>query len=432
MKKISIFQIVVIGIFVIFIIAGVASFALYKGGSSSTSLPTITVWGTFPSDTFTKFVSNVNSGLPEALKISYVQKSASTFSHDFTTAVSRGVAPDVVLIPSDMILPQEDKLTLIPYSALPQRTFMDSYIQEASLYLSSNGILALPFTVDPLVMYWNRDTFNAAGIAKPPVSWDQIAALIPKLTAKDTNGNVRKSAVAMGTFVNIDNARELLGSLFMQLGNPITTIGRNGLASTLKTGVSNDPSPAIQYFTQFVDPSDPNYSWNRSLPDSKSAFLSGELATYFGFASELSDIRAKNPNLDFDVAPLPQLKSGGIKATYGRMYGFSLVRTSPNLNAAFQVLSTLISPHALSMLSQSMYLPPVRTDLIAAGSSDPYITIFDQAALVSRSWIDADPNQSNTIFGNMVDSITSGQKTTPQALNDAGAEYDAALRQAVQ
>ena len=50
------------------------------------------------------------------------------------------------------------------------------------------------------------------------------------------------------------------------------------------------------------------------------------------------------------------------------------------------------------MLSQSMYLPPVRTDLIAAGTSDPYITIFDQAALVARSWIDADPSVSTGIF----------------------------------
>ena len=43
MKKISIFQIVVIALFVIFIIGGVAAFALYKGNSASASLPSITL-----------------------------------------------------------------------------------------------------------------------------------------------------------------------------------------------------------------------------------------------------------------------------------------------------------------------------------------------------------------------------------------------------
>jgi len=431
-KKISIFQIVVIAIFVICIIAGVAAFALYKGLSSTVSLPQITIWGTFPSDVFNQYVTKVNSTLADGIVVHYVQKDPSTFSQELTTAVVRGTAPDSILIDSDMILPQEDKLTLIPYSALPQRTFMDSYIQEAGMYLTTNGILAIPFTVDPMVMYWNRDTLSAAGIAKPPTSWDQVTALVPKLTVKDSNGNVRKSALAMGTFVNVDNARELLGSLLLQLGNPVTGVGTNGFGSTIKVDAAADPAPAIQYFTQFVDPSNTNYSWNRSLPDSKSAFLAGNLATYFGFASELADIRAKNPNLDFDVAALPQLKSGGVKAAYGRMYGFSLVRASPNLNGAFQILSTLVAPQNLSMLSQSMYLPPVRTDLIAAGSSDPYITIFDQAALTARSWIDADPDESDNILGDMVSSVTSGQKTMQQAINDAGAEYDAALRQAVQ
>jgi ABC-type glycerol-3-phosphate transport system substrate-binding protein len=331
-----------------------------------------------------------------------------------------------------MILPQEDKLTLIPYSALPQRAFIDSYIQEAEMYLTENGILALPFTVDPLVMYWNRDTFNSAGIATYPRTWDQVTALIPKLTVKDQNGNVRKSALAMGTFENVDNARELLGSLLLQTGNPVTAVKSGNLISTIKVDAEANPAPAMQFFMQFIDPSSPNYSWNRSLPDSKSAFLSNSLAIYFGFASELADIRSKNPNLDFDVAALPQLKTGGVKAAYGRMYGFSLVRTSGNMDAAFQIISTLIEPQNLSDLSQTMYLPPVRTSLIAAGTNDPYLTIFYQAALISRAWIDAGLDVSDSILGRMIGSITSGQKTSNQAIGDAGAEYDAALAQAVQ
>jgi ABC-type glycerol-3-phosphate transport system substrate-binding protein len=436
--NISKFQIITLAIFVVCIIAGVAGFALYKGKSSTTALPAITIWGTFPAGTFSNYVSTINNTLSDQLSINYVEEKPETFTQDFVNALATGRGPDAVLIPSDMILPQQNKLTLIPYKAFPQRSFMDTYIQEAQIYLFPDGILAVPFTVDPLMMYWNRDTFNAAGLAAYPRFWDEFtgttqnSGLAQKLTTKDANGNIRKTALAMGDFSNITNARELFGSLILQLGNPIT-VQSNGIAqSTLKSLNAINPAPAVDYFSQFVDPSNINYSWNRGLPNDKTAFLSSMLATYFGFASEIADIRNKNPNLNFDIAPLPQIRQGGLKASYGRMYGFSLVRASQNANASYQIISILTTPDHLKQLSQTMYLPTVRNDLIAQGSTDPYITIFNQAALTSRTWLDASPAQSRQIFGDLVQSITSGQKSVNNAIQDAGDRYDVYLRQAGQ
>jgi ABC-type glycerol-3-phosphate transport system substrate-binding protein len=409
------FKIIVYAVCVLGMLAGVAAFALYKGSSSTTTLAPITVWGTFPAGIFNDYVAKINNTLGQSISVKYVQESSASFSQDFVAALARGNGPDAILIPADIILPQEDKLALIPYTALSQRTFMDSYIQEASIYISANGILALPFSVDPLVMYWNRDTFDAAGFATYPRFWDEFAAISKKLTIKDQNGNIRKSAIALGEFSNINNAREILGTFLMQLGNPVTKTGQDGeVVTTLKLSATPNPTSALKFFTQFADPSDPNYSWNRSLPDAKAAFLSGMLATYFGFASELSDIRAKNQNLNFDAAPLPQLRVNGQKATYAKMYGLSLVRTSANLNSA------------------SMYLPSVRREVIAQGSADPYVAIFEQAALVGNTWLDADPEQSRQIMGEMVQGITSGQKSLYQAVQDAGDQYDLSLKRAMQ
>lgn len=431
--KISKFQIITLAVFVLCIVAGVASFALYKGNSFSTTIPTITVWGTFPADTFNQYVSKINVNLPQPISINYLQKRSETFSQEFVSALARGNGPDGLLIPVDMLLPQYDKLVAIPFSALPQRTFIDSYIEEANIYLNPNGILALPFTVDPLVMYWNRDTFNSAGIATYPTYWDEFTELNKKLTVKDQNGNVRKSAIALGDFNNVSNARELLGTLMLQLGNPVTKVDKDGsIQSTLKIAAAVSPIPAIDFFTKFTNPSDPDYSWNRGMAPSKSAFLAGTLATYFGFASELGDIRLKNPNLNFDVAPLPQIRNGTVKAAYARMNGFSIVRSSRNADAVFQVISILTNPNNLADLNQTLYLPTVRRDVIAGGSSDPYITIFNKAALMAKTWLDADPTKSRGVFSRLIESVTSGSKTTFQALQDAGDEYDIILRQAVE
>jgi multiple sugar transport system substrate-binding protein len=429
------FQIITLGVFVVCIIGGVIAFATFKTTNTSSQIPAVTVWGTFPSDTITQYVSNINLTLSNAITVNYVQKDPATFSQDFVAALARGNGPDAVLIPVDMLLTQANKLSSIPYTLMSQPTFRNRYVSEASLYENANGLMGIPFTLDPMVMYWNRDMFNSAGIATHPVYWDDFTALNSKLTVKDQNGNVRKSAVALGEFSNITNAREILGTLFMQSGNPVTAILSDGsIVSTVKTSSGADPTPALQFFTQFADPSGANYSWNKGLPNDKSAFLAGMLGTYFGFASEIKDIRAKNPNLNFDVTGMPIARNGGIKGNwvYGRMYGFSLVNASANKNAAWEVISILTDPTNLLALSATMYLPTVRVDAIAPAATDPYMGIFNNEALVAHAWLDASPAVSDQIFSSMVEAVTSGQKSLAQAIRDAGDQFDVALQQATQ
>lgn len=433
--KITKFQVIVLIIFIIFIVAGVATFALYKGDSSTNQIPAITVWGTFPKDQFDRYVNKINQGLQDQLSIRYTEYDSSTFSQEFVAALARGSGPDAVLIPSDMLLPAADKLTAIPYSSYPQSTFQSQFIDEARIYLMPSGVLGIPFSIDPLVMYWNRDMFNTAGVALPPKYWDQFTSddgLVSKLTEKDGNGTITKSALAMGDFTNVVNAREILGSLFLQSGNPVTRITTDGLLeSTLKPTYTQSPTPAVTFFTQFVDPSSANYSWNKSWPDSKTAFVAGRLGTYFGFASELFNIRSKNPNLNYDVAPLPQLRQNGVATTYGRIYAFSITRQSSLANAALTIIYQLTAPQNMVNISNDLYLPSVSRSIIAAGSKDPYITTFNRQALISRTWLDSDPAQSRNILGGMVQAITTGQKSIYQALNDAAGQYDAVLRQAL-
>jgi ABC-type glycerol-3-phosphate transport system substrate-binding protein len=426
------FQVITIAVFIIFIVTGVAFFATYKGsGGADSNIPEITIWGTFPGEVFDEYLAEINLSRPSSLSIHYVEKNQNSFSQEFIAALARGRGPDAILIPADMLLPHLDKITTIPYSVLPQRTFKDTYIEEGEIYLTTEGARAIPFVIDPLIMYWNRDSFAGAGLAGYPKTWSDFTDVNTKLTAKDENGNIRKSAIALGDFTNVANAREILGALIMQMGNTITSENTtDGLKSTLKSGPS--PEVALQFFTQFVNPNSSLYAWNRGLPASRTAFLSGTLATYFGFASEIKDLRDRNPNLNFDAAPLPQLKSGGVKSTYGKMYGLSILKSSANQNASFQDFAILTDASFLKGLSDKMYLPSVRRDIIAQGSTDAYITIFNQVALISRTWLDADPAKSFTVFANMVNAITSGAKSIREAINDASDQYDVILQQAIQ
>ena len=426
------FQLIILSVFVVCIIAGVIAFATFKGNGTSTDLPSVTIWGTFPADIFNKYVVEINSTSSVTMTVNYVEKKPEQFSTDFIAALARGTGPDAILIPLDMLLPHLDKLTMIPYAALSQRAYMDTYVQESNIYLTDSGIMGLPFVIDPLIMYWNRGMFNSAGVATYPKYWDEFNTIIPKLTVRESDGNVRKSAVAMGDFTNMTNARELVGSMLLQLNNPFTAYDSTGIKTTITNSSGSAPQSVFKFFAQFVDPSSPNYSWNRGMPNDKTAFLSGISATYFGFASELKDIRTKNPNLNFDAVSLPQVRTGGVKATFGKMYAFSFMKSSNNVNTAFQVASTMTAPSFLPILGSMLYLPSVRRDIIARGSTDPYIDVFNKAALVSNGWLDIEPMKSRQILSGMVQNITSGKVSVSEGIQDIEDLYNVQLKATTQ
>ncbi len=430
------FQVIFLAVCVLFIGVGVAFFATYKSGDQGKTLPEITIWGTFPSSTFYKMVSELNLTRDIPLTVNYVEKSPLDFDKDFIETLARGQGPDAVLLPQELLARHQDKIIPIPNNIMTERDFKNTYVAGAELYFDQNReMLALPFTVDPLVMYWNRDTFTNASLAIPPQYWDEFETIIPKITKRDVNSNIQKSALALGEFSNITHAREILGALLMQSGNPVTLPGDatsgGALTSTLGDGQytgSKSSEPAVTFFTNFANPRDPRYSWNRSLPISKSWFLSGSLATYFGFASELLDLKAKNPNIDFDVAPLPQPRNAANRITYGSMYGFSIVRSTPSPTATYSILQLLTAYDALDILSKVSFLPPVRRDMIATGSKDPYQTIFFDSALISRSWLDTNAENTSRIFQSMIESITSGRADVYKAIQAAHNQLELSLK----
>lgn len=425
------FQIILTALFVFFIILGVVLFATYKSSNSGTTLPTVTIWGSFPEATINELVQQLNLNRSVALSINYFEIPQSEFRQKFIEELASGRGPDAILIPQQDMLGFKDKVIEVPNTIFTQRDFQNTFVPQADLYITQTGTLAIPFTIDPIVMYWNRTIFTNAGLAKYPIYWDEFGPMGSKITLKDDKSNIRRSIAALGEFNNINHAREILSTLLLQAGNPITYYSDGEIQSAL--GDSNysgiqSSSQALLFFTKFSNPRDPQYSWNRSLPSSKNSFLSGNLATYFGLASEISELRQKNANIDFDIAPIPQDRKGKVRTTYGNMYGISIVKSTLDVNNTYSAINALTSPEASQILSEITYLPSVRRDAIAQGSTDPYMTIFLDASLISKGWLDVNSAKSNTIFTNLVESITSGRTSVENGLRTAHDELNISLQ----
>jgi ABC-type glycerol-3-phosphate transport system substrate-binding protein len=415
------FQIIVLCVFGLFIFAGVGSFAFFKG-KSGTQAPPITIWGTLDAGLMSGFIQGV---VGTKVVINYDQKPAATFDTILADAIANGNGPDAILISQDQIMQEASKLTLIPYTAIPQSAYESNYIQEAELYMQSNGLVALPFSVDPLVMYWNRDLLSNANIATPPQYWSDLTAEVPALTVEDKAYNIDQSAVGLGEYTNVDNAKQILSAIFLQAGTPIVQQNGNSYQAVLDSTNPDLSGSPTSFYTQFADPTLPAYTWNRSLLDSMNLFISNKLAYYFGFASEDQEIAAKNPNLNFAVALFPQLKptsptSTFNKTTYGTMYGFSILRSSPNIATAVSDIYKLTTPQALAEWSDQSGFPSVlRDQLTTPDPTNPASSVFDTSALWARGWDDPDSGATDVIFSQMISAITSGQMGETEALGNA-------------
>jgi ABC-type glycerol-3-phosphate transport system substrate-binding protein len=199
--------------------------------------------------------------------------------------------------------------------------------------------------------------------------------------------------------------------------------------STLTSSVGNYNIPSIlQFYTDFTDPGSAVYSWNKSFPNSKDAFSANITAFYFGFASELKSLLDKNPNQNFSITAIPQIKGSNFKATFSRVTGIAISSLSKNLNTAFTASNLMTSGDFASRLAFSLNVAPARRDLLASKPNDAYSPIFYNSALYAKSWVDPSPKDTLSIFKGMVENVLSGNLSTGAAIQDANAKMSLLLR----
>ncbi len=426
----SYFKIAILTIFSVSILVGVAVFALSKVQNSIGSSE-IVVWGTIGEDVFTAAYSKSSLFGNRDMEVTYVRKTQTDFDVDFVEALAEGRGPDVVLLRDDLIYKNRNKLFVIPYKVYSERAFKDTFIEGSEIFLNEEGVTAVPFMVDPMVMYWNRDLFNTVGLSVPPKFWEEIYSFVEKLTKKDSSGNVLQSAISFGEWRNVTNAKELISMLLMQAGTPITQRSGKTVRSVLNEQLGFPRVPAqsaVDFYTQFSNQTSSYYTWNRSFPNSLNSFLAGNLAMYFGFASELLSIQEKNSNLNFDVTSVPQIKDSKKKSVFGRMNAFAIVKQSKNTSTAYALINSLTEVASLRALEGLTTLPPVRRDMLAVAPTDAFRNVFYSSALVSHSWIDPDPKNTGDIFRDMIENITSGKNRVTDSIVRANSELSAELK----
>lgn len=405
-----------------------------KNSSTPGSMGTVVMWGIIPRSSLATTVEAFNKLTNNQVNLVYVQKDQDKLEKELLESFAFGVPPDVFLLSNDLISLYHDKVVLIPYQGFSERMFTDSYIQASDVFKTLNGILGFPILSDPLIMFYNKDHLESKNIIKPPVLWKDLLEITPILTEKNEVLDIKRSAVALGESKNINNFREILFALNLQLGNNISFRDNEKKVYVSnfsgKSLISSKPAEeSLRFYTEFSNPLKTVYSWNKSKQSSLNSFIAGDLSIYFGFASEIPTIQRMNPNLNFDIANIPQIEGSSNRITYSRVYALAIPKTTKNFQGAFYVASQLANGPLTAALPLSSGMAPVRRDLLSSNQTiTKYVDVFYKSALQSRSVIEPGIENSNKVFGDMVESILSGLKDYSKAVDDANRELEILLK----
>ncbi len=431
--KTSPFKLFIFAMFFLFAAIGVVMFALYQAGDGSDKIGTVTMWGTIPEEQFDGFINELSftNELADNLIYSYIPEDR--FNTELIEALASGTGPDILLITNERIMHHRNRVFATPYEQYDVRQFKNTYIESAEALLLPEGIIGIPVAIDPLVLYWNRTILANNQYSLPPKQWGELFKMSQKITKRTDEGNIILSTIALGEFENIKNAKDIFVAILMQGGGNIVRVdGTGNQVSSLQDRNTRGTSPAqdaLRFYTGFADPTKVIYTWSKAQPEARDAFIAEELAMYIGYASELPLILAKNPNLNFDVATLPQ-QPGNItnrQSTLARIYTLAIPKVAENTQGAGILVGVLTSKYAAELFEKHIGLPSPRRDLLAKEPKDALKTTFRNSAIIARSWLDPNPQETYKIIRKMVEDVVSGVARMSQAISRADRELQVLL-----
>ena len=422
--KLRPFELVLVAVFI-----GLGVFALLllstfnsSGKNDGPQIGVVTIWGTLDGKAMKALLDEIAIQDEAYARVSYRQIDEGSFATSLTNALADNTGPDVILLSSEQLVEMRRRISPMSYESFPIRDVRSLYIDGAEVFALSDGLYAYPVAVDPLMLYWNRDILSNKNILEAPQTWESLVSnYVPNLTTRDFDRTILLSGVALGEYENITNAFGVISMLLIQSGSRMVE-EQNGTYEIRLNETLSGGKPLVtttDFYTRFSRPNNSLYSWNRSLNNDKERFLSEDLAIYFGFASEGRDLERRNPNLNFDIAEVPQGASATVRRTYGKYYGLALVRNTNNAAGAAAVMSVLASQDIAGRIATDNNLVPVTRTLVSGGSNDTYGRLAYRSAAISYGWLSPQSAVIDGIFTTLMRDVTEGRFNESQATTDA-------------
>jgi multiple sugar transport system substrate-binding protein len=336
------------------------------------------------------------------------------------TDFAAGTPADVVLINYRRYGPFAARGVLEPLAPYLRSS---SLIREADFYREAldpfrwmGQLMCIPQNISSLVVYYNRDLFDEAGLPYPADgwTWDDFLATAKALT-RDTDGDGRTDQHGLGTEVSIFRVAPFI---WQNGGELVVLEGRTPIRLAVDSRLSRE---AIEWFvdlqlTHHVVPD----AVEEMAEDSQSRFLSGRTAMFLDSRRGVPTYRQIG-GFDWDVAPLPVgERAAGILHTDA----YCMAAAAPDKEAAWTFIEYANSPEGQATIAASGRTVP---SLVAVASSPAFLdpdarpasnevflsTIPDLRAVpVRATWVDVEE-----LAGHELERAFYGQATVDEAIS---------------
>ncbi len=400
----------------------VFSYFFFKKPSTSSGIPVaLTVWGTEPNEAIRPLLEQYHALHPNVSTI-YTEVDPAAYDSKLINALASGQGPDILTVKSADVGIMKDKLAAAP--TLTTSSLQTLFPKAVEVDAADNGaVYALPLSLDTLVLIYNRDLLDAAGIIAPPTTWNDVVADVARLTTVDDQNQIQRSTIALGgTTASIVDAPDILSLLMLQDGAPLS----NQAHSLVTLGAQGEA--ALRFYTQFSNPASTVYSWNDELGDSYQRFADGKVAMLVAYPQALQEIKNRNAFIDVRIAPIPQAE-GGTPKSFGTYPMLAVSKQSKNAATAWDlVLQTTTNKAAMAAYAERTGRAPALSAVIGDQIKQSDTSLLATQALQARSWFQWDGSGVRTAIDRAITEIISGVSEPARATQSLEQRLRALIR----
>jgi multiple sugar transport system substrate-binding protein len=354
------------------------------------------------------------------IKIKLLNVSADSADQKLATQIAGGNPPDIQYMDESSVGDYAQRGAIIPldsYIAKSKTVKTNDYVPAFRGSATYNGqMYGLPFDGETTALFYRKDLFAAAGIKKPPTSWEALTADAKRLTdpAKKQYGFI---------IFGPESAYYWYPWLW-QAGGDLTS--PDGKTMTFNNAAGKR---AAAFYTGLRKYSPPD-QYNSNSWDGRTTFANGKVAMYVAGAWLVNTLNEQFPKIKgkWDVAPLPVDKQCGTTSAGDALV---VLKNSKHPDAAWKWIEFLSAPQNMALMTvgtkkHPASLIPPRASLLDDPKTfvaNPILKGFAQQMKCAKTNTTANPKwpQIEQKLNDELAKVIFGKKNVTQALNDAAA-----------
>lgn len=290
--------------------------------------------------------------------------SAGDYEQNLATLIAAGAAPDVFFINNISLPGFAAQGAFTPLAEFVDEEYLDDFFPgHLDAFRYEGELMAVPRDISNLVLFYNQDMFEEAGVEPPSEGWtfDDFLAAARELT-KDTDGDGQIDQFGFGY------------STYYLFWEPWIWSNGGQFFSDDHSEFTLDQEAALEGLQFYVDlRCEENVaptSEQAAERNAASMFAEGDAAMIVDGRWRVAPLN-NNPAVDFqwDVALFPEGEAGSIVDIDGSGWGISSSSDAPE--AAWEFIEFLASPEAMAQWTEAGIIIPARRSV---GLTDAFLT----------------------------------------------------------